>query len=99
MMATMGSPVSPIVANLYMDAFEHRTITARVNLHMIWKRYDDDTFVIQQQTHGEEFLQHIISVNPSIQFTIEETRSDGSMPFLLDTSVTPQTDLTFTTGV
>ena len=51
-----------------------------------------------QQSYKEEFLQHINSVDPSINFTIEETRQDGSMPFL-DTLVTPQEDGTLTTSV
>ena len=38
------------------------------------------------------------SVDPSILLTVEETKSDGSMPFL-DTAVTPQTDGVLTTGV
>ena len=37
----------------------------------------------------QEFLQHINCVDPSIQFTTEEAKQDGSMPFL-DTLVTPQ---------
>ena len=96
--AAMGSPVSPIAANLHMKAFEHRAITTAVNPPRIWKRYVDDTFVIQQQTHIDEFLKHINSVGPSIQVTVEESRSDGSMPFP-DTLVTPQTDGTLPTGV
>ena len=87
----MGSPVSPIVANLYMESFEHRAITSAVNRHRIQKRYVDDSFFILQQSHKEEFLQYINSVNPSIIFTTEETRKDGPMPFL-DTLITPQKD-------
>ena len=37
-------------------------------------------------------------MNPSITFTTEETRPDGSMPFL-DTLITPQEDGTLTTHV
>ena len=69
----MGSPVSPIMANLYMESFEHRAITTAVNPPRIWKRYVDDTFVIQQQSNREELLQHINSMDPSIIFTAEET--------------------------
>ena len=62
------------------------------------KRFVDDTFVILQQSKRDEFLQHINSVDPAIQFTTEEPRQDGSMPFL-DTLVTPQEDGTLTTRV
>ena len=94
----MGSPVSPIVANIYMEAFEHRAINTTLTPQRIWRRYVDDTFVVQQQSHNEEFFQHINTVDPSIQFTVEEDRPDGSIPFL-DILGTPQRDGTFTTKV
>ena len=85
----------PIVTYLYMESFEHRAITSAVNPPRIWKRYVDDTFVILQQSH-REFLQHINSVDLSIIFATEETRPDGSMPFL-DTLITPHQDGTLKT--
>ena len=96
--AAMGSPVSSIVANLYMEAFEHRAITLAVNPPRLCKRYEDDTFGILQQSHKEEFLLHINSVDPSIIFTTLEARPDGSMPFL-NTLITPQQDGILTTSV
>ena len=96
--AAMGSAVSPVVANLFMEYFEHRALTSAVNPPRLWKRYVDDTFVILLQSQKEEFLQHINSVDPSIKFTTEEPKDDGSMPFL-DTLVTPKGDGTLTTCV
>ena len=96
--AAMGFPVSPVVANMYMELFEDRALTSAVNPPRLWKKYVDDAFVILQKTHREEFLQHINSVDPSIQFTTEEAKQDSSMPFL-DTLVSPQEDGTFTTSV
>ena len=64
----------------------------------IWKRYFDNTFVIQHQSQKDEFFRHINSVDPTIQLTIEESRADGSIPFL-DTIITPWLDGTFITGV
>ena len=59
----MVSPVSPIVASLYIEAFEHRVIGMAVNSPSIWKRYVNDTFGIHQQTHRGEILQLINSVD------------------------------------
>ena len=94
----MGSPVSPIVANIYMEAFEHRAINTALNIPRIWRRYVDDTFVVQQKSHKVVFFQHINTVDTSIQFTVEEAGPDGSIPFL-DILVTSQSDGNFTTKV
>ena len=95
--AAIGSPVSPIMANIYMDAFENRAIPTALHTPRMWKRYIDDTFVIHQ-SHKEEFFRRINTVDPSIQFTVEESKDYGSIPFL-DTIITPETDGTLTTGV
>ena len=89
--AAMGSPVSPIVANIYMEAFEDRAINTALHPPRIWRRYVDDTFVVQQKSHKEEFFQHINEVDTSIKFTMEEAGPDGSIPFL-DVLVTPKVD-------
>ena len=54
--------------------------------------------MLQHQAHKEEFLQHINTVDPSIQFTAEEAKEDGSIPFL-DTIIRPEAEGTFTIGV
>ena len=79
--SAMGSPVSPIVANLFMEAFEARALATAVHPPKLWRRYVDDTCVIQDQSHKEEFLKHINSVDNAIQFTTEEAKEDGSIPF------------------
>ena len=77
----MGSPVSPIVANIFKEAFESRALSTELHPPKFWRRYVDDTCVIQDQVHKEEFLHHINSVNNAIQFTLEEAKEDGSIPF------------------
>ena len=42
----MGSPVSPVVANLCMEVIEQSAIIASATLPKVWKRYVDDSFVI-----------------------------------------------------
>ncbi len=45
----MGSPVSAVVANLYMEFFEGVTLNQlQLNLYL-WKRYVDDTIPIRYQ--------------------------------------------------
>ena len=94
----MGSPVSPIVANLYVENFQMRAINTLSHPPLMWKRYVDDTFVVIKAAHKQNFLDHINSVDHHIQFTNEDPIPDGSMPFL-DISVTPGEDSSLSTTV
>ena len=89
--ATMGSPVSPIVANLYMEYMLPPPLR-------FWCRYVDDTFVIHKEVNKQGFLQHINSVDPAIKFTMADNKEDGSIPFL-DTIVKPEADGTLSITV
>ena len=51
--AAMGSPVSPVVANIYMEMFQELTLRT-TPAPRIWKRYMDDTFCVME----EEDTQH-----------------------------------------
>ena len=69
----MGSPLSPIVANLYMEMFELEAITSAPHLPYLWKRFVDDTFTIIESSQKNEFLEHINSINTySLQLKIKE---------------------------
>ena len=89
--AAMGSPISPIVANLYKEDFENKAINTAECPPTVWKRYVDDTFVVIEADKKQGFLDHINSVDPFIHFTTEDARTDGSIPFL-DTCLMPQSD-------
>ena len=78
----MGSPISLIVANLFMEDFEIRALATSPCTPTLWKRFVDDTFTIIKQTHKEAFLEHLNSINSNIQFTSEEPCENGSIPFL-----------------
>ena len=59
----MGSPVSPIVANIYMEYFEQKGLSTASHPSRLWHWYVDDTFVIQKEENKQNFLQHINSVD------------------------------------
>lgn len=42
----MGSPISPIIANFFMERFEEKALESSVLKPAVWFRYVDDTFVV-----------------------------------------------------
>ena len=81
--AAMGSPLSPIIANLLMEHIEKKAITSAPFQPRLWTCYVDNTFIIWP--HGPPQLQrsheHLNQQCPNIQFTVE-TEDDGKIPFL-----------------
>ena len=97
--AAMGSPISPIVANIYMEGFETKAISSSPHPPYLWKIFVDDTFItIIKSSEKERFLEHLNSIDPNIQFTSEECREDGFVPFL-DILLTPREDGSLITTV
>ena len=47
--ASMGSLVSPIVTNLYVECFERKALVSAINPPWVWYRFVDDTWVIQNR--------------------------------------------------
>ena len=81
--AAMGSPLSPVVANIFMEEFENEALQEAGSKPRLWLRYVDDTFVIWSQGRDqlEDFLSFLNGRHGNIQFTMEE-ETDGSIPFL-----------------
>ena len=86
--AAMGSPLSPVIANLYMKHLEENALQTAPLPPRLWQRYVDDTFVIWP--HGQDKLQrfhdHINGQHPNIKFTIEQ--EEGNKLTFLDVQVT-----------
>jgi len=87
----MGSPVSPVIANLYMEAFECDAIRSAPHPPKWWDRYVDDTNCAIHKDYVSEFHNHLNSIDPCIQFTMEQPNPKGGVPFL-DTLITPCAD-------
>ena len=79
--AAMGSPVSPIVANLFMEWFEEKALSTFQYEITIWRRYVDDTIVALCDSLIEDLTSHINSIDPAIKFTREE-EINKSLPML-----------------
>ena len=89
--AAMGSPISLVVANLFMEDLEIKALTTSPCPPSLWKRYVDDTFTFIKRSHKDAFLEHINSIDHNIQFNCEDSREDGSIPFL-DILIIPEED-------
>ena len=94
----MGSPISPFIANLFMEEFEVKAVSSCPCPPSLWLRYVDDTFAITRAEHSQPLLQHINSQDPHIQFTVEEPIQQGALP-ILDTLVIIQPYNTFSMSV
>ena len=79
--AAMGSPISHIVANLYMEHFESRALDTAPTRPPMWYCYVDDTMTKIHECAVSSFSDHLNSINPNIQFTSEEEKN-GRIPFL-----------------
>ncbi|XP_046406220.1 uncharacterized protein LOC124171127 [Ischnura elegans] len=79
----MGSPLSPAIANFFMEDFEEHALNSAPLRPKYFYRYVDDTFVIWP--HGVDtlkpFLDHMNSRHPSIRFTMESEK-EGRLPLL-----------------
>ena len=94
----MGSPVSPIVVNLFMEHFELVALQSYSGIPPTpWFRYVDDTSVKIRKDQQVPFFDHINQVNKHIKFTQEELKED-KLAFL-DCLVTVQVDGTLETSV
>jgi len=65
----MGSPLSPVVADIVMQNLEKRALEGFINEIPFYYRYDILTAVSRQKT--KELLDRFNSFHPRMQFTIE----------------------------
>ena len=81
--AAMGSPCSPVVANIYMEYFEDSALGPELPIPVKeWKRYVDDVFSIIPKGKMDIMLNYLNSTDPHIKFTVEQPNMEGAIPFL-----------------
>ena len=80
----MGSPLSPLLAELFMDSFECNLFSNnKIKNIIFWYRYVDDILCLFNGTSRQvtSFLNTLNSLEPNIQFTVE-IEKDNSINFL-----------------
>lgn len=77
---SMGSPLSPVLANLFMSFLESE-LKKFSWFPKIWKRYVDDIFCIVKEQDVDIILDKLNSQHETIKFTVER-EIDGILPFL-----------------
>lgn len=88
--AAMGSPVSPIVANLFCEDFEVKALASFPDTPKFWGRYVDDALSIMKTICIDPFTDHLNKQHKSIKFTTEP-EVDRKLP-MLDTLMTRKDD-------
>ena len=77
----MGSPVSPIFADIVMTDLEEECINKLSFKPIIYKRYVDDTLICIPANELHEVIKLFNSYHPRLQFT-HEVEVDGKINFL-----------------
>ena len=70
----MGSPLGPILANIFVGYYERKLFKGSVDPKM-YVRYMDDTFVIfKNKECSDEFLKSLFNLHPSLKYTKEDEK-------------------------
>ncbi len=88
--AAMGSSVSPIVCNMYMEDFESRAISTAEHPPGWSFRYVDDTHTKLKKDHAQSFTDHLNCLDHDIKFMTED-EVDNALAFL-DTNTIKKED-------
>ena len=80
---SMGSPLGPIIANIFMNDFEEKHMEELINKGVkSWDRFVDDTCVIVKfKENADQILNFLNEQHNKIKFTLE-TEKDNSLNFL-----------------
>ena len=93
----MGSPLGPVLANIFMVHLEESMIPRLKEKMSFWYRYVDDTFTFVKEGEVENIQKMLNDFHPDIKFTFEaEVNNEISF---LDVKVIRKSDGSFDTSV
>ena len=81
----MGSPLAPILANIFMRWFEEKLfLTYTGTLPKVYRRYVDDSFLLfENKDDVKPFFHFANDIHPNIKFTKDEESAERKFfPFL-----------------
>ena len=81
----MGSPVSPVIADIFMEDLEDKIFEMKISpdfgLPRLWSRFVDDVIAVIRKIDGQTLLNHLNRQHARIQFTME-AEEGGSRPIM-----------------
>ena len=93
----MGSPLGPVIANIFMVELEKKVIPTISDKVALWYRYVDDTFTFVKKGEIDNVLRVLDNFHGNIKFTFEKQTND-SIAFL-DVKVIRKADGSFDTDI
>ena len=79
----MGSPLTVTLAEIRVTYIEQLALSSSTRKPKHYYHFlDDGLGHFINRAHAEEFLQHLNSFTPDLEYTIEHPNPDGSIPFL-----------------
>ena len=79
----MGSPLTVTLAEIRVTHIEQQALSSSTRKPKHYYHFVDDGlghFI--NRSHADEFLQHLNSLAPDLEYIIEHPNADGSIPFL-----------------
>ena len=77
----MGSPVSPVVADIFIDELDKKALEELHAPPKIWHRFVDNVISVILSSDEAWLLDHLNEQHPRITFTIER-ENERKMPFM-----------------
>ena len=75
-MSPMGSPLGPVVADMFMIWFEKYMDIIKAHGVVLWLRFVDDVFILIDENNSfdkaNELMRVLNSKHPNIEFTMEK---------------------------
>ena len=94
----MGSPLGPVMVNIFMCDFEEKWVMKNIDQPTVWFRFVDDTFTLfKNKNDALSFLHYLNGRHNNINFTTEFEQNE-EIPFL-DILLKHNLDSPFSTSI